>query len=95
MTETATLRLDVWLWRARFCRTRAISGEMIRSEGIRLSRNGQTRRVDKPGTAIYVGDVVTLARGAHITTVEVLDLGTRRGPAHEAKALYRILETDT
>lgn len=92
--EGPTLRLDVWLWRARFFRTRALSGEHVRSAGVRLSRSGQTRRVDKPGTAISVGDVVTLARGAHISTVEVLDLGTRRGPASEAAGLYRTLETD-
>ena len=94
MSETGTLRLDVWLWRARFFRTRALSGAHVRGKGVRLSRGGQTRRVDKPGTAISIGDVVTLARGAHISSVEVLDLGTRRGAAEEAQALYRPLETD-
>lgn len=94
MNDTATLRLDVWLWRARFFKTRTLSGSHVRSSGVRLSRNGQTRRIDKPGTPICAGDVVTLARGAHITTVEVLDLGTRRGPPDEAAALYRTLETD-
>ncbi|RCL90201.1 RNA-binding S4 domain-containing protein [Hyphomonas sp.] len=95
MTDTPTLRLDVWLWRTRFFKTRALSGTYIRKRGVRLTRNGQTRRVNKPGAAIYVGDVVTLARGAHIRTVEVLDLGTRRGPAEEAAAMYTTLETDT
>jgi len=87
-----TLRLDVWLWRARFFRTRTLAADHVRGHGVRLSHNGQTRRIDKPATAIAQGDVVTLARGGHITSLEILDLGTRRGPAAEAQALYRQLE---
>lgn len=94
MTETPTLRLDVWLWRARFFKTRALSGAHIRKRGIRITRNGQTRRVNKPGTSIAVADIVTLALGGHIRAVEVLDLGVRRGPADEAAALYQTLEMD-
>ena len=45
MTDTPTLRLDVWLWRTRFFKTRALSGTYIRKRGVRLTRNGQTRRV--------------------------------------------------
>lgn len=90
-----TLRLDVWLWRARFFKTRTLAADHIRGHGLRLSRGGQTRRIDKPATAITAGDVVTLARGAHITSLEILDLGTRRGPATEAQALYRLLEGGT
>ncbi len=86
-----TLRVDIWLWRARFFRSRALSAEHIRGHGLRLSHNGQTRRVDKPATVITPGDVVTLALGEHISTLEVLDLGTRRGPAAEAQALYRLI----
>ncbi|MCA8902815.1 MAG: RNA-binding S4 domain-containing protein [Hyphomonas sp.] len=91
---TDTLRLDVWLWRARFFRTRTLAADHIRGRGARLTHNGQTRRIDKPATAITAGDVVTLVRGAHISAVEILDLGTRRGPAAEAQALYRLLEED-
>ena len=87
-----TLRLDVWLWRARFFKTRSLAAGHVRRRGVRLSHNGQTRRIDKPGQVITPGDVVTLARGAHITSVEILALGTRRGPAEEARALYRPLE---
>ena len=87
-----TLRIDVWLWRARFFKTRTLAASHVRSRGLRLSHNGLTRRIDKPGTAVTPGDVVTLARGAHITSLEILDLGTRRGPPAEAQALYRLLE---
>ncbi|HPF23435.1 MAG TPA: RNA-binding S4 domain-containing protein [Hyphomonas sp.] len=87
-----TLRLDVWLWRARFFKTRTLAADHIRGHGLRLSHNGQTRRIDKPSVTIAQGDVVTLARGAHISSIEILDLGTRRGPPAEAQALYRLLE---
>lgn len=94
MSEEGSLRLDIWLWRARFFKTRALSTAHIRSHGVRLSHLGQTRRIDKPGTPIIIGDVVTFGKGGHIYCVEILDLGERRGPADEAKALYRPLETD-
>ena len=87
-----TLRLDVWLWRARFFKTRSLAASHVRGRGVRLSHNGQTRRVDKPGQGIAPGDVVTLVRGGHITSVEILELGTRRGPPAEAQALYTLLE---
>ncbi len=87
-----TLRVDVWLWRARFFKTRSLAADHGRGRGLRLSHNGQTRRINKPGTTITQGDVVTLARGPHITSLEILGLGTRRGPPAEAQALYRLLE---
>lgn len=90
--EPADVRIDVWLWRARFFRTRALSAEHVRSSGVRLTHAGQTRRTDKPGANIAVGDIVTFGKGENILSVEVLDLGTRRGPAAEARALYRVLE---
>ncbi len=91
MTEPpeASVRLDVWLWRARIFKTRALAAERIGGQGVRVSRHGLVRRVDKPGTAIRVGDVLTFSRGPQIETMEVLDLGVRRGPAREAAGLYR------
>lgn len=94
MSEADTLRLDIWLWRARFFKTRALSTAHVRGHSVRLSHLGQTRKTDKPGTAIVIGDVVTFGKAGRIYSVEVLDLGERRGPAEEARALYRPLETD-
>ena len=91
-SDTGTARLDVWLWRARFYKTRSLSSEQISKRGVRLSRHGQTRRVKKPGTNVIAGDIVTFGRSVHIRTVEILDLGRRRGPAPEAATLYRELE---
>ena len=94
MTENASLRLDLWLWRARFFKTRALSTAHIKGHGVRLSHLGQTRKTDKPGASLAVGDVVTFGKGGRIYSVEVLDLGDRRGPAEEARALYRPLEAE-
>lgn len=92
MSEADTLRLDVWLWRTRLFRTRALSAAHVRAEGVRLTHDGLTRRVDKPATLVTVGDVVTFGQSGHILSVEVMDLGLRRGPAIEARGLYRPLE---
>ena len=94
MTEDASLRLDIWLWRARFFKTRALATAHIRGHGVRLSHLGQTRKTDKPGASLAVGDVVTFGKAERIYSIEVLDLGDRRGPAEEARALYRPLEAE-
>lgn len=89
-----TVRLDVWLWRARFFKTRSLSSAQVSKRGVRVTRNGQTRKVTKPGANLAVGDIVTFGRSVHIRTVKVLDLGTRRGPASEAAMLYETVEED-
>jgi ribosome-associated heat shock protein Hsp15 len=79
----ASQRLDVWLWRARFHRSRALAAAATRS-GVRI--NG--RRTDKPAAAVRVGDVLTFAIGGTVRVVTVTGLGDRRGPASEARTLY-------
>ena len=82
-----SLRIDKWLWHARFCKTRSIAQEKAAAGFIRL--NGQ--RVEKPSAAVRVGDVMTLPVGNGIISVKVLALGIRRGPPTEARTLYDIL----
>ena len=96
MSETPleTARLDVWLWRARFFKTRALAGKAVEKRGVRLTRFGQTRRTSKSGAGVAVGDTLTFTEGSHIEVVEVLGLGERRGPASEAQGLYRSQDTD-
>ena len=83
MSEPAAIRLDKWLWHARFFRSRALAAQAVQS-GVRL--NGQ--RVSKPAQPIHPGDVLTFAQGAQIRVVRVLAAGLRRGPAAEARLLY-------
>lgn len=77
------IRLDVWLWRARFFKTRALAAKAA-ANGLRV--NGL--RTQKPGARVRPGDVVTFAQAAHIRVIEVVAPGARRGPAPEAQALY-------
>ena len=78
------LRLDKWLWQARFFKGRTAAAEMISEGNLRL--NSQHCR--KPGHAIAVGDVLTFAYGNAIRVIRVRALGHRRGPAPEAQELY-------
>jgi ribosome-associated heat shock protein Hsp15 len=81
------LRIDKWLWHARFCKTRAIARQKAERGHIRL--NGH--RVEKASAPVRIGDVMTLPAGNQVLTLRVLALGERRGPAAEAQALYEIV----
>jgi ribosome-associated heat shock protein Hsp15 len=83
-----SLRIDKWLWHARFCKTRAIAQDKATQGHIRL--NGQ--RVEKASAAVRVGDIMTLPAGGRVVALKVLGLGDRRGPAAEAQALYELIE---
>lgn len=86
--QRPTLRLDKWLWQARFFKTRALAAEMVETGHLRV--NGQRSR--KPGHAVAVGDVLTFPQGGRIRLVRVLSLGERRGPATEAQEMYLDLD---
>ncbi len=89
-TEESTpgrLRIDKWLWYARFFKTRSLAAKLCNDGGVRLS--GAV--VTKAHAAVKPGDVLTFAQGRHIRVVKVVALGSRRGPAPEAQALYEDL----
>lgn len=81
------LRLDKWLWYARFCKSRSLATQLCREGRIRVNRVV----VDKPNHTLRPGDVLTFARGPHVRVIRVVELGKRRGPATEARALYEDL----
>ncbi len=91
MTEDAC-RIDVWLWRARFFRTRSLAARIVEDGGVRLARGGARSSVDKPSRAVRPGDVLAFAQGSRWLAVKVEALGERRGPATEARALYSVME---
>jgi ribosome-associated heat shock protein Hsp15 len=83
-TGTPTRRLDQWLWFARLAKSRSLAGRLC-AEGA-VSVNQAAAR--KSNHSIRVGDIVIVPQGPFRRTVRVLALGTRRGPATEARQLY-------
>ncbi|MDX2275018.1 MAG: S4 domain-containing protein [Hyphomonadaceae bacterium] len=81
-------RVDLWLWRARFTKTRAAASRLVSEGGVRLIRDGASRQLEKPSAEVAVGDGLVFPQGAAICAVTVLALGVRRGPASEARMLY-------
>jgi ribosome-associated heat shock protein Hsp15 len=81
----STLRLDKWLWHARLCKTRSLAGRLCAAGAVELAGSAVTR----PAQPIRIGDRLTLSYGGWRRQLEVLALGERRGPAIEARLLYR------
>jgi ribosomal 50S subunit-recycling heat shock protein len=88
MSEAAC-RLDVWLWRARFFKTRALAARFLEEGRVRLTRRGAPEvRVDKASRTVRPGDNLVFAIGGRLFAITVQALGERRGPASEARELY-------
>ncbi|HEY4926718.1 MAG TPA: RNA-binding S4 domain-containing protein [Roseiarcus sp.] len=85
-------RIDVWLWRARFFKTRNLAARMVAQGCVRLSRGGARIRLDKPGHNVRCGDGLVIVLGERQIALRVEALGARRGPAPEAKALYCVMD---
>lgn len=79
-----TVRLDKWLWAARFFKTRALATEAINGGHVHL--NGSR---PKPSRPLKAGDRLSIRRGQDEYEVEVLALAEKRGPASVAQQLYR------
>jgi len=86
----AKLRIDKWLWHARFYKTRPIAQHAARSGVLRLNGN----RVEKSHVEVGPGDLVTIPRGPAVIVVRVIACGERRGQAKDAQMLYRIVEDE-
>lgn len=81
---TVSVRADVWLWAARFFKTRSLAKQAI--EGGKVELNDAPC---KPAKGVQVGDVLRVRRGEERMEVEVLAISGQRGPASAAQALYR------
>lgn len=81
-------RLDVWLWRARFFKTRGTAAAFVGKRGVRVLRAGAKQKTSKAGWRVRVGDVLTFAAPVGLRCVRVEGLGKRRGPPAEARMLY-------
>jgi ribosome-associated heat shock protein Hsp15 len=86
------VRADVWLWRARFCKTRTLAATLVEGGKVRLTRGGQETRLDKPARTVKPGDVLVFAIGGRLHAVRIAAVGERRGPPAEARGLYSDLD---
>jgi ribosome-associated heat shock protein Hsp15 len=79
----SSVRLDKWLWAARFFKTRAVAREAV--SGGKVQHNGNRA---KPGRSLNVGDELRIQRGEEEYTITVVELSVRRGPAVIARTFY-------
>lgn len=86
MTEGA-IRLDKWLWQARFFRSRTLAGKLCNAGRVRVDG----AKIEKAHFSVRIGLVLTFPQERWIRVVRVLALGSRRGPASEAQMLYEDL----
>jgi ribosome-associated heat shock protein Hsp15 len=88
VVSVETCRVDVWLWRARFFKTRSLASRFVEEGRVRLHRDGGEVRLDKCSRSIRPGDGLVFAIGGRIVSVRIMAVGERRGPAAEARGLY-------
>ncbi len=81
------VRIDKWLWAARFFKTRSLAAKAVSGGHVHLN----AARV-KPARHLQVGDTLVIRRGEQEFTVVVLELSSRRGPAVRARTLYEETE---
>jgi len=80
-------RLDKWLWFARVVKTRTLATRLVSGGKVRVNRAA----TDKPSQVVRPDDVLTITVNRRIRILKIVDVGSRRGPAEEAQALYEDL----
>ena len=83
-TPPASIRLDLWLWAARFFKTRSLAKQAMESGKVEAAGQGT-----KPSHALRVGESLSVRRGLELFEIEVLALSEKRGSASVAQTLYR------
>ena len=82
------MRLDKWLWHARFFKSRTLAARYVEKSRCRIDG----RVVAMPHATVAAGMVLTFALGPRVRVVRIVALGERRGPAVEAQALYEEID---
>jgi ribosome-associated heat shock protein Hsp15 len=83
----SSIRVDRWLWFARFFKSRSLAAKLVQGRKVRLN----SVAIAKPSVQIKQGDVLTFPQAKEIRVVKILGIGERRGPAPEAQMLYEDL----
>jgi ribosome-associated heat shock protein Hsp15 len=86
------LRIDLFLWRVRLAKSRSLAARLIGAGNVRLIRNGQAKRLEKPAAEVAPGDVIVFTGRSGVRSVRVLGLPLRRGPGAEAARHYAELD---
>lgn len=94
MSGETEQRLDIWLWRARWVKSRSDAVYLISEKGVRIDRAGLVRKTNKPGAGVMINDVLTFRKGSEIKTIRVLGFPDRRGPAPEAETFYEFVDPE-
>ncbi len=79
-----TIRLDKWLWHARFFKSRSLAAGVVTAGKVRVN----SQPVSKASRAVGPEDVLTFPKEDDVKVVRIIACGVRRGPAPEAQALY-------
>ncbi|MBX9453511.1 MAG: RNA-binding S4 domain-containing protein [Mesorhizobium sp.] len=87
MSGEGRQRIDKWLFFARVVKSRSLAAKVVQSGRVRLNRD----KIDLPSQQVKPGDVLTITLERRVIVYRVLDPGTRRGPAEEARTLYEDL----
>lgn len=82
------MRVDKWLWHARFFKTRSLATKIVGAGHLRV--NGD--KISKSSYGVGQGDVLTFAQAKQVRVIKIVALSTRRGPAPEAQMLYEDLD---
>ncbi len=85
-----TMRVDKWLWQARFFKTRGLSAKLVTGAHCRV--NGD--KISKAAHSVGPDDVLTFPQGDRVRVIRILGIGARRGPATEAQSLYEDLSPE-
>lgn len=81
--ESSKLRIDKWLWAARFFKTRSLAAQAVDGGKVKLN----LQRI-KPAKELHVGDTLEIQIGHYLWDITVCGISARRGPAEEARLLY-------
>lgn len=85
--QSDRLRIDKWLWYARVTKSRTLAQKLAASGHVRVNRE----RISGTAQTVRVGDVLTIAQERRVLVLRIVALGSRRGPASEARTLYEDL----